>query len=178
MCRWHRKRKLGGVTYKTLREAFSASTNEGVTIKLVSDVDLTGIKSSSKSVRLAANKVATLDLNGYSIKAASRQINGITVSGNLTLIDSKENSTGKIYTESDYLARDDHGVIRVIRNGSFTMNSGYIYTVHPTDPLNNGQFGVEVWGKGKVTINGGKIESGWYSIAGNGSDDTPVRDKK
>lgn len=162
--------QIGEKTYATLRDAFSASTDNGVTIKLVSDVDLTGIKFSSKSVRLAANKVATLDLNGHSIKAASRQINGITVSGNLTLIDSKENSTGKIYSESDYLARDDHGVIRVISNGSFTMNSGYIYTVHPTDPLNNGQFGVEVWGKGKVTINGGKIESGWYSIAGNGSD--------
>ena len=53
--------QIGGVTYETLREAFSASTNEGVTIKLVSDVDLTGIKYSSKSVRLAANKVSTLD---------------------------------------------------------------------------------------------------------------------
>ena len=160
--------QIGTKTYTTLREAFSASTTSGVTIKLINDVDLTGITSSSKSVKLAANKIATLDLNGYSIKAASHQYKGITVSGELTLIDSKENSTGRIYSESDYSTAYSHGVIIVKSSGSFTMNSGNIYTVHPTDPQNNGQFGIEVWGKGKISINGGKIESGWYAIAGSG----------
>lgn len=160
--------KIGTTTYTTLTKAFAAC-NSGETITLIKDADLTKNGYSSKVV-LASGKTATLDLNGYSIKAANQEYRGITVNGNLTLVDSKEGSTGRIYSESNYSSTFSRGVIIVKTTGSFTMNSGKIYTVHPTDPQGNGHFGVEVWGNGSVIINGGEIEAGWYAIAGSGTE--------
>lgn len=160
--------KIGTTTYTTLTKAFAAC-NSGETITLIKDADLTKNGYSSKVV-LASGKTATLDLNGYSIKAANQEYRGITVNGNLTLVDSKDGSTGRIYSESNYSSTYSRGVIIVKTTGSFTMNSGKIYTVHPTDPQNNGHFGVEVWGNGSVIINGGEIETGWYAIAGSGTE--------
>ena len=63
------------------------------------------------------------------------------------------------------------GIIEVLNGGSFTMNSGEISAARAT-PLANGQYGVGVNGKAAVTINGGKIEAGWYAVSGNGKDAT------
>lgn len=160
--------QIGTTTYTTLTKAFAAC-NSGETITLIKDADLTKNGYSSKVV-LASGKTATLDLNGYSIKAANQEYRGITVNGNLTLVDSKDGSTGRIYSESNYSSTFSRGVVIVKTTGSFTINSGKIYTVHPTDPQNNGHFGVEVWGNGSVIINGGEIEAGWYAIAGSGTE--------
>ena len=47
------------------------------------------------------------------------------------------------------------------------MQSGTIYAVRENAGT-NGQYGVGVYEGGDFTITGGKIETGWYAVAGNG----------
>ena len=51
------------------------------------------------------------------------------------------------------------------------MEGGYIYAVRD-DAFNNGQFGVALNDGADFTMTGGKIEAGWYAIAGNGNNST------
>lgn len=157
--------QIGTTTYETLNAAFNAAEANDATIKLIKDVELTSGTLVPKAV------TTTLDLNGYSIKGANTASGNIGVLGRLTLKDSKENSTGKIYSETKY-SGDSTGkcLIYVDGDGVFTMESGYIYTVNPIDASNNGNFAVGVQNGGNVIINGGKIEAGWYTVAGYGGD--------
>ena len=162
--------QIGTTTYTSLTNAFNAC-KEGDVIKLLKDLDFTKNNYSSKVVFIKT-KTATLDLNGYSIKAGNRSTTytSLVVNGNLTLIDSKENSTGRIYSESDGSSTSyRRGAIIVKDNGSLTINSGYIYTVNPDDAQSKGEYGIEVINNAKLTVNGGKIESGWYAIGGQGN---------
>ena len=105
-------------------------------------------------------------MNGHSIKGANANHKNICVSGKLTLKDSKENSTGKIYAETPY--QDgvyDKPLVEVINDGEFVMESGHINSV----PAGDHQFVIGAYYNSKVIINGGTIESGWYAI--NGSND-------
>lgn len=49
-----------------------------------------------------------------------------------------------------------------------TMESGNISAVRKT-PNSNGQYGVGVTDGGDFTMTGGKIEAGWFAVAGNGN---------
>ena len=49
-----------------------------------------------------------------------------------------------------------------------TMESGNISAVRET-PDSNGQYGVGVTDGGDFTMTGGKIEAGWFAVAGNGN---------
>lgn len=154
--------QVGETKYTTLQAAADAAT-AGQTVTVLNDVDMT----TGSNLTVKAGKDIVLDLNGHSIKGANTNdcTQNINVYGKLTLMDSKENSTGKIYVETPY-QRDvyDRPLVYVAGNGEFVMNSGYIYTVIPDDPVNKGQYGIAAYDQGKITINGGTIEAGFCAI--------------
>lgn len=103
---------------ENLKEAMA----EGGVYQLKEDVDITG-----RSIEIPANKTATLDLNGNTITAANRGVDGIAVYGNLTLKDSKGN--GRIVANKDYTGGTyGAGLIRIIgENAAMIMQGGTIY---------------------------------------------------
>ena len=143
---------------ENLKEAMA----EGGVYQLKEDVDITG-----RSIEIPANKTATLDLNGNTITAANRGVDGIAVYGNLTLKDSKGN--GRIVANKDYTGGAyGAGLIRIIgENAAMIMQGGTIYAARE-NATNNGQYGVAVYEGGDFTITGGKIEAGWSAVLGNG----------
>lgn len=153
--------QVGETKYATLQEAANAAT-AGQTVTLINDVDLT----TGSNLEVHKWLDIVLDMNGHSIKGANADHKNICVSGKLTLMDSKENSTGKIYAETPH----QDGVygkplVEVNNDGEFVMESGHINSV----PAGNRQFVIGAYYNSKVIINGGTIESGWYAI--NGSND-------
>ena len=152
--------QVGETKYATLQQAADAATAAGQTVKVLNDVDLT----TGGGLDVHKWLDIVLDMNGYSIKGANADYKNIWVSGKLTLMDSKENSTGKIYAETPH--QDgvyDKPLVQVDNNGEFVMESGHINSV----PAGNLQFVIGAYNNSKVTINGGTIESGWYAINGN-----------
>ena len=157
--------QVGETKYATLQEAANAAA-AGQTVKVLNDVDMT----TDGNLTVNVGKDIVLDMNGHSIKGANADYKNILVSGKLTLMDSKENSTGKIYAETPYqYGVYDKPLVYVGSKGEFVMESGHIYSVIPEKTADNGQFGIGAYDNSKVTINGGTVESGWYAIAGNGS---------
>lgn len=157
--------QVGETKYATLQEAANAAT-AGQTVKVLNDVDMT----TDGNLTVNVGKDIVLDMNGHSIKGANADYKNILVWGKLTLKDSKENSTGKIYAETPYqYGVYDKPLVYVGSKGEFVMESGHIYSVIPEKTADNGQFGIGAYDNSTVTINGGTVESGWYAIAGNGS---------
>ena len=162
--------QVGETKYATLQEAANAAT-AGQTVKVLNDVDMT----KDGNLMVYAGKDIVLDMNGHSIKGANADHKNIMVWGKLTLKDSKENSTGKIYSEGPYKTGVDKALIYVDDNGEFVMESGHINTVLPNS-VKNGQFAIGSFGSSKVTINGGTIEGGYSAITGYGdpNDNTTI----
>ena len=157
--------QVGETKYATLQEAADAAA-AGQTVTVLNDVDMT----THGNLTVNVGKDIVLDMNGHSIKGANADYKNILVWGKLTLKDSKENSTGKIYAETPYqYGVYDKPLVYVGSKGEFMMESGHIYSVIPEKTADNGQFGIGAYDNSKVTINGGTVESGWYAIAGNGS---------
>lgn len=155
--------KTGTKEYATLQQAAEAATG-GQTVTLINDVDLT----TGGGLEVHKWLDMVLDMNGHSIKGANADHKNICVSGKLTLKDSKENSTGKIYAETPY--QDgvyDKPLVEVNNDGEFVMESGHIYSV----PAGNSQTAIGAYYNSKVIINGGTIESGWYAINGSIDED-------
>lgn len=154
--------QIGTKEYATLQAAVYDATAGQTVVTLINDVDLT----TDDELEVGKLQNIVLDMNGHSIKGANANHKNICVSGKLTLKDSKENSTGKIYAETPY--QDgvyDKPLVEVINDGEFVMESGHINSV----PAGNHQFVIGAYYNSKVIINGGTIESGWYAI--NGSND-------
>lgn len=154
--------QIGSTKYATLKAAVYDATAGQTVVTLINDVDLT----TDDELEVGKLQNIVLDMNGYSIKGANADHKNICVSGKLTLKDSKENSTGKIYAETPY--QDgvyDKPLVEVNNSGEFVMESGHINSV----PAGNRQFVIGAYYNSKVIINGGTIESGWYAI--NGSND-------
>lgn len=154
--------KTGTKEYATLKAAVYDATAGQTVVTLINDVDLT------TDDELDVNKMQNivLDMNGHSIKGANADYKNICVSGKLTLMDSKENSTGKIYAETPY--QDgvyDKPLVEVNNDGVFVMESGHINSV----PAGDRQTAIGAYYNSKVIINGGTIESEGYAI--NGSND-------
>lgn len=157
--------QVGETRYTTLQDAVDAAT-AGQTVTVITDVDMT----SGKNITVKEGQNIVLDMNGHSIKGANADHKNIMVWGKLTLKDSKENSTGKIYAETPYqYGVYDKPLVYVGSKGEFVMESGHIYSVISEKTADNGQFGIGAYDNSTVTINGGTVESGWYAIAGNGS---------
>ena len=153
--------QVGETKYATLQKAADAAT-AGQTVTVLNDVDMT----TDGNLTVNVGKDIVLDMNGHSIKGANADHKNICVSGKLTLMDSKENSTGKIYAETPYLdGVYDKPLVEVNNGGEFVMESGHINSV----PAGNHQFVIGAYYNSKVIINGGTIESRWYAI--NGSND-------
>ena len=89
--------QVGETKYATLQKAADAAT-AGQTVTVLNDVDMT----TDGNLTVNEGKNIVLDMNGHSIKGANADYKNILVSGKLTLKDSKENSTGKIYAETPY----------------------------------------------------------------------------
>lgn len=155
--------KIGTTEYATLKAAVYDAT-AGQTVTLINDVDLT----TGSNLEVHKWLDIVLDMNGHSIKGANADHKNICVSGKLTLKDSKENSTGKIYAETP----NQDGVygkplVEVNNDGQFVMESGHINSV----PAGNSQTAIGAYYNSKVIINGGTIESGWYAINGSIDED-------
>ena len=156
--------QIGTKEYATLQQAADAALTAGQTVTLINDVDLT----TGSNLEVHKWLDIVLDMNGHSIKGANADHKNICVSGKLTLKDSKENSTGKIYAETPY--QDgvyDKPLVEVNNDGQFVMESGHINSV----PAGNHQFVIGAYYNSKVIINGGTIESGWYAINGSIDED-------
>lgn len=146
-------------------QQFEEALAQGGTFALTCDIDIT----EQSGIQVPAGVTSTLDLNGYTISATNGNSGNIKVYGALTIKDSKN---GKIVAENDYSSANASGVISVIgEDASLTMEGGYIYAVRD-DAVNNGQFGVALNDGADFTMTGGKIEAGWYAIAGNGNNST------
>lgn len=162
--------QIGSTEYATLQKAADAAT-AGQTVTVLNDVDMT----TDGNLTVNEGKDIVLDMNGHSIKGANADHKNIMVYGKLTLKDSKENSTGKIYSEDPYKSGVDKVLIYVDGNGEFVMESGHINTVLPNS-VYNGQFAIGAFENSKVTINGGTIEGGYSAITGYGdpNDNTTI----
>ena len=163
--------QVGETKYTTLQKAADAAT-AGQTVKVLNDVDMT----THGNLTVNEGKDIVLDMNGHSIKGANADNKNIRVRGKLTLKDSKENSTGKIYSEDPYkFGVYDKTLIYVEGNGEFVMESGHINTVLPNS-VDNGQFAIGAFENCKVTIKGGTIEGGYSAIKGFGdpNDNTTI----
>lgn len=136
---------------------------EGGEYILTEDMDITATK-----LTVPEGIDATLDLNGRTMLAANNA--NIVVYGTLTLKNSQ--GDGRIEATKDYGAPYTTGLIYITgEDAKMVMQGGTIYAVRE-DAANKGQFGVTVWDGGDFTIEGGRIEAGWYAIAGNGNNKT------
>ena len=144
-----------------LKTAFA----NGEDFKLSAAADITG-----QSVSVPAGKSVVLDLNGYTLTADNSATGKIIVLGKMTLKDSSTEKKGKIVASQDYTAASYNGSLIEIagEDASMTMESGNISAVRET-PDSNGQYGVGVTDGGDFTMTGGKIEAGWFAVAGNGN---------
>lgn len=144
-----------------LKTAFA----NGEDFKLSADADITG-----QSISVPAGKSVVLDLNGYTLTADNSATGKIIVLGKMTLKDSSTEKKGKIVASQDYTAASYNGSLIEIagEDASMTMESGNISAVRET-PDSNGQYGVGVTDGGDFTMTGGKIEAGWFAVAGNGN---------
>ena len=144
-----------------LKTAFA----NGEDFKLSADADITG-----QSVSVPAGKSVVLDLNGYTLTADNSATGKIIVLGKMTLKDSSTEKKGKIVASQDYTAASYNGSLIEIagEDASMTMESGNISAVRET-PNSNGQYGVGGTDGGDFTMTGGKIEAGWFAVAGNGN---------
>ena len=127
--------QIGTKGYATLKAAvYDATAGRQTVVTLINDVDLT----TDDELEVGKLQNIVLDMNGYSIKGANADHKNICVSsGKLTLMDSKENSTGKIYAETPYQEGIyDKPLVEVINGGEFVMESGHISSV----PAGNLQF--------------------------------------
>ena len=107
-----------------------------------------------KTLTIPQGKTLTIDLNGHKLDRGlnSYKENGetITVSGNLTIIDTSEDGGGKICggfgAGGGVLVKD--GGRFILENGSITGNNG-----------NTGGGGIRVNNGGNITIKSGKVEN-------------------
>ena len=156
--------KIGTTEYATLKAAVYEATAGQTVVTLINDVDLT----TDDELEVGKGQDIVLDMNGHSIKGANADHKNICVSGKLTLKDSKENSTGKIYAETpDQDGVYDKPLVEVNNDGQFVMESGHISSV----PAGNSQTAIGAYYNSKVIINGGTIESRGYAINGSIDED-------
>ena len=137
---------------------------EGGTYTLPQDMNIVGVEMMGPK-----GKEVTLDLNGKTLEAANDGL--IRVEGSFILQDNAGN--GVIKATKDYVYQVySTGIIYVDgEDAKMTMKSGIIYAVRD-NPANNGQFGIGLWRGADLTIEGGKIEAGWYAVSGNGQNTT------
>ena len=131
---------------------------DGDTISIDNEINTTGTP-------LTINKQnVTVKLNA-DLVSDSGPTSGILVSnGSATL-----SGEGLVVTTNPYDAQHASGVIAIRDGGELTFDGSGISAVVADDPVNKGQFGIVVTDNGKLTVNDGNFEAGWYCVSGNGS---------
>lgn len=162
--------KIGEKTYANLVDA-AKDLKAGQTLQLIQNID---VSDSATDILFTAG---TFDLNGHVLKAANT--GKLAVSGEVTLADSSDSAkngmgTGKIIATKAYNPTSFSKGIIEVRSGTLTMESGLIdcASQFSTNNADEGQYGIVVNNKladASVVVNGGKIESGWYAVSGNGT---------
>ncbi len=148
-----------------LRSAFDMATATAATFVLPADVDIT---QAGKALELGADKKLILDLNGHTIKASGSKTQQILVNGTLTIQDNSSTKTGKIVETTGYSATCQYNVLRAeSENAKIIMAGG---TISFESGVKN--FGVGLREGADFEMTGGKIEAGYYALAGNGDDKT------
>jgi hypothetical protein len=134
---------------------------DGETIKLSADVN------ANDAGIVVEGKELTLDLAGKTVTAGNTNDNGITITnGKLTL------KGGTLVTDQPY--DSDHGSVMVaVRTGGELTLEDCTLSAVMDDPVNKGQFGVGIYNDGKVIVNSGTYEAGWYTVCTEGSTCTP-----
>lgn len=132
-------------------------------IKIVGVVETIGkpININKENVKIVMNDAVITDgsdTSGIRIKEGSA-----TISGNALLV----NNTA-------YDAFHEKGVLSVEKNGTVTFNGSGVSAVIADDTVNKGQFGIRVYDNGKVIVNKGTFEAGWYCISGIETDSDSV----
>lgn len=154
-----KKFKIADAAIADMKKIFA----EGGTYTLQRDMNIAEYK-----MTVPNGKEVTLNLNGKTLEAANN--GNITVNGTFTLQDNASNGT--IKATKDYGPPYTTGIIYVSgEDAKMTMKGGYISAVR-TDPVSKGQFGIALWDGADLTIEGGKIEAGWYAVSGNGNHQT------
>lgn len=132
--------------------------SEGDTIEISNVVDTTGnaIIVNKTNIEIAMNDAIVTDGSNNS---------GIRVTNGSLVI----TGDAQIVNNTAYDREHGSGVIGVKSGGEITFNGSGVSAVIADDPVNKGQFGVCVYDNGKVIVNDGVFETGWYCISGNGS---------
>ena len=143
--------QIGDKQYETLEAAFNEATT-GAVIELLSDVEVTGINVTDKTI--------TLNIGNHTITAAdpnaTNAIFKVTGAGNLTV-----NGSGSIVNDN---ATANYHAFRVAEGGALTIGEGVTVTAN--------QCCVFIRDKGStLTTSGNLTSSATFAIAGNGSKD-------
>ncbi len=120
--------------------------NKTYNIKVLSDFSIP----ENEKLEIHSKLNATLDINGYTITGANSPI--IKNNGKLTIIDSKEQSTGSIKSEVKGISNDYSKVVENCENATLNMSSGKLSM--------SGEYGCDIYNStnGTVNITGGDIE--------------------
>ena len=143
--------QIGDKQYETLEAAFNEATTVAV-IELLSDVEVTGINVTDKTI--------TLNIGNHTITAAdpnaTNAIFKVTGTGNLTV-----NGSGSIVNNN---TTANYHAFRVAEGGALTIGEGVTVTAN--------QCCVFIRDKGStLTTSGNLTSSATFAIAGNGSKD-------
>ena len=159
--------QIGDVKYNTLAEAVAAVPTDGTqtTITMIDNETIVG----NSGVTIAANQNVVLDLNGKTVTGNTDSETTyalITNKGTLTIQDNTDTNkdgsgTGRIevYPTNPWVyseANPGGYASNLIRNeGTLTVESGYLYN----NGTGSATYAIDNYSAGKVTINGGKIDT-------------------
>lgn len=153
---------VNGQEYNTLAGAYAAVNSDSDIIEVIKDMDLLTDLSETPS-----NKNITIDLAGHTIGYTQPLVNN----GNLTMMDSSTEKTGKINNTNATLPLFDNKGTLTIDGGEYTgkfraaNNTGTIIINDGTLKLSNDGDGFEgTVNGGRITMNGGQILSDTITV--------------
>ena len=144
--------QIGDQQYETLEAAFNEATT-GAVIELLSDVEVTGINVTDKTITL---NIGTHTITAATTPGETNAIFKVTEEGNLTV-----NGSGSIVNNN---TTANYHAFRVAEGGALTIGEGVTVTAN--------QCCVFIRDKGStLTTSGNLTSSATFAIAGNGSKD-------
>lgn len=107
---------------------------------------------------------ATFDLAGKEVAVSGANDSAISVSSGVITLTGE----GTVKNDADWDSSHGYGCIQVLNGGKLVVDGANVNAVRE-DPVNKGQFAIVLKDNGSVEFNEGRVEAGWYAIAGNGS---------
>jgi len=138
-----------------------ANLGDGDTLTVSTQMNTTGapLTIKKKNVTVALNADVICDGSGNA---------GIRVAGGSAVL----TGSGTLVNTTPYDSSHGGGVASVEKDGELTIEGINVSAVLEDDPVNKGQFGVLVMSNGKLTVNDGNFQTGWYCVSGNGAKTT------